>query len=182
MALSMNVRYAKALDNEDKVKEELSEIESLVGESIKTLRGTVYSLKKLDEDFNLHEELKRLILKFNNLDIVKINLCYDDFIEQSSGIIKNILLSTVKEAITNSLKHGNASVINIDIKINDSKIMLNIYDNGIGCKAIEKSNGLSGICSRFEKVSGTACFKSKENGGFSIEASVPMTERSIVND
>lgn len=182
MALSMNVRYAKALDDKDKVKKELSEIESLVGESIKTLRGTVYSLKKLDEDFNLHEELKRLILKFNNLDIVKINLCYDDDAEQSSGIIKNILLSTVKEAITNSLKHGNASVINIDIKVKDSRIMLNIHDNGIGCKEIEKSNGLSGICSRFEKVNGTACFKSKENDGFSIEASVPMTERSIVND
>lgn len=184
MALSMNVQYTKAIDDKDKIKDELMEVDSLVNESIKTLRSTVYSLKKLDEDFNLHEELKRLILKFNSLDMIKIKLAYDYKIENSSGIIKNIILITVKEAITNSLKHGNASVISIDIKLKDNEMLLTIHDNGIGCNTIQKSAGLLGISNRFENINGRASFSSKENNGFSIEASIPISiqEGGIVND
>lgn len=174
MALSMNVQYAKALDDKDKIKEELSEVSSLVNESIKTLRSTVYSLRKLDENFDLHEELKRFITKLNALEMVKINIDYDNKIEDSSGMIKNILLITIKEAITNSLKHGNASEINISLEIQSGEILLEINDNGVGCKTIEKSNGLSGISDRFEKVNGKVSFKSKENNGFSIKASIPV--------
>lgn len=172
MALSMNVQYAKALDDKDEIKKELSEVSSLVNESIKTLRSTVYSLRKLDEDFNLHEELKSLITKFNALEMVKINLDYDNEIENSSGTVKNVLLITIKEAITNSLKHGNASVINISLEIRDDRILLEICDNGLGCKAIVKSNGLSGISDRFEKINGKVSFNSRENNGFSIKGEI----------
>lgn len=184
MALSMNVQYAKALDDKDKIREELLEIGSLVEESVKTLRSTVCSLKKLDEDFNLHEELKRLILKFNNLDMVKINLHYTDEIEKISGMIKNILLITVKEAITNSIKHGNASIINIDMELQNNKITLKINDDGIGCNIIKESNGLLGISNRFEKINGKVYFNSKENNGFYIEALIPIKsqEGEFTND
>lgn len=184
MALSMNVQYAKALEDKDKIKEELSEVAALVEESIKTLRSTVYNLKELDENFNLYEELKRLIAKLNSLTIVKINLDYDNRIENTSGIIKNILLVTIKEAITNSLTHGSASVINITSKIQNSVISLEISDNGFGCKIIKKSTGLSGVSNRFEKVNGRVSFDSKENNGFVIKASIPINiqEGGFIND
>lgn len=174
MALSMNVRYAKAVKDKNKAQDELDEIESLVDESIKTLRSTVYSLKKLDENCNLNSEIRKIISEFNDLNMIKINFDYDNEIEKVSNTIKNIILVTVKEAVTNSLKHGNASVIDVVIKIKENDIELKIKDNGIGCKYINKSNGLLGISNRFEKVHGKVYFISKENKGFAIEASIPV--------
>lgn len=184
MALSMNVKYLSALDDKEKIKEELLDVSSLVDESIKTLRSTVYSLKKLDENFNLYEELISLISKFISLDMIKINLNYDHEIENIKGSLKNILLVTVKEAVTNSLKHGLASIIDINIKIDKDHISLKIHDNGVGCKNIEKSTGLLGISDRFLKAKGKVSFKSSINKGFFIEALLPLKaqEGGFLND
>lgn len=170
MALSMNVRYIKAVKDKKEIDTELDEIEALVQESINTLRKTVYNLKKLENNFNLYEEIKAITSKFNSLNMVKINLDYDDEIEKIPNQIKSALLTTIKEGITNSIKHGNASEINISITLNAGDICFIIDDNGTGCKNINKSNGLNGITNRFHKINGEVNFWSIENKGFTIEA------------
>lgn len=185
MALSMNVRYIKAIKNKKAIDEELENIDTLVKESIDTLRNTVYNLRKLDENFNFKEEVKSIIKKFNELGILKINFDCDATIENESEHIKYILLTTIKEGITNGLKHGDPSEINISVESIISNediplIKLLIKNNGQGCKDIVKSNGLTGITKRIEDVHGTVEFKSPKNKGFSIEALIPRGE--ILND
>ncbi|MHC6180005.1 sensor histidine kinase [Clostridium sp. JNZ X4-2] len=109
MALSMNIKYIKAIKDREKINHEINELESLISKSIQSLRETVYNLRKLDENFSLHNEITSIISKFNKLNIIKITLDYDNNIEKSSIAIKNILISTIKESITNSLKHGNST-------------------------------------------------------------------------
>lgn len=185
MALSMNVRYIKAIKDKKEIDEELNNIDTLVKESIDTLRTTVYNLRKLDETSNFQEQVKNIIKKFNELNMVRINFDCDKSIENTSVHIKNVLLTTIKEGITNSLKHGDASEINISIELITSLegipiIKLFITNNGKGCKSIVKSNGLSGITKRIEDVHGRVEFKSPKNKGFTIEALIPKGE--ILND
>lgn len=175
MALSMNIRYLKAIKDNEKIDKELDDIDNLVKESIDTLRNTVYNLRKLDEDFNLQRQVKNIIQKFNELGIVKINFHCDSAIENESEHIKDILLTTIKEGITNGLKHGNPSEINISVELMISDediplIKLLITNNGQGCKNIIKSHGLNGITERIESVNGTVTFESPKNKGFIIKA------------
>lgn len=60
MALSMNIRYLKALNDKDKIQSEICEIDKLVKESINTLRSTVYNLKELEGEYNLKEEIGKI--------------------------------------------------------------------------------------------------------------------------
>lgn len=175
MALSMNIRYLKAIKNKQKIDKGLDDIDDLVKESIDTLRNTVYNLRKLDENLCFHDEVKNIINKFNELDIVKINFDCDKSIENTSVHIKDILLTTIKEGITNGLKHGNPDEINISVEsiISDKNvplIKLLITNNGEGCKNIIKSHGLNGITERIESIHGTVNFKSPKGKGFIIEA------------
>ncbi|PJI08977.1 MULTISPECIES: sensor histidine kinase [Clostridium] len=175
MALSMNVRYLKAIKGTQKMDKELDDIDDLVKESIDTLRNTVYNLRKLDENLCFNEQVKNIINKFNELDIVKINFDCDKSIENTSVHIKNVLLTTIKEGITNGLKHGNPNEINISVEsITSNKnvplIKLLITNNGTGCKNIIKSHGLNGITERIESVNGSVTFKSPNGKGFIIEA------------
>lgn len=173
MALSMNVKYLKAINDKEKINTEVSELELLINKSIQNLRTTVYNLKKLDQNFNLYNEIVNIISKFNNLGMIKITLDYDNNIEKSSINIKNILITTIKESITNSLKHGNASRISISIKLIINTIELIIKDNGYGCKHIIKSNGLNGIENRFKKLNGNVNFTSSPEKGFTVNVTIP---------
>jgi signal transduction histidine kinase len=173
MALSMNVKYIKAIKDREKINHEINELESLISKSIQSLRETVYNLRKLDENFSLHNEITSIISKFNKLNIIKITLDYDNNIEKSSIAIKNILISTIKESITNSLKHGNSAKIFISIKLIRNTIKLIIKDNGDGCSCIIKSEGLAGIENRFKTFNGTINFITSPNKGFTITASIP---------
>lgn len=175
MALSMNIRYLKAIKDTNKLDKELDDIDNLVKESIDTLRNTVYNLRKLDKNFNFEKQVKNIIEKFNELGIVEINFDCDASIENESEHIKDILLTTIKEGITNGLKHGNPSEINISVELTISDkdislIKLLITNNGQGCKNIIKSHGLNGITERIESVNGTVNFESPKNKGFIIEA------------
>ncbi|WP_234123550.1 sensor histidine kinase [Clostridium hydrogenum] len=175
MALSMNIRYLKAIKDTNKIDKELDDIDVLVKESIDTLRNTVYNLRKLDQNFNFEKQVKSIIQKFNELGIVRINFDCDTSIENESEHIKDILLTTIKEGITNGLKHGNPSEINISVELivsaeNISLIKLLIANNGQGCKSIVKSNGLNGITERIESINGTVTFESPKNKGFIIKA------------
>jgi signal transduction histidine kinase len=173
MALSMNVKYIKAIKDREKINHEINELESLISKNIQSLRETVYNLRKLDENFSLHNEITSIISKFNKLNIIKITLDYDNNIEKSSIAIKNILISTIKESITNSLKHGNSAKIFISIKLIRNTIKLIIKDNGDGCSCIIKSEGLAGIENRFKTFNGTINFITSPNKGFTITASIP---------
>ena len=173
MALSMNVKYLKTINDKGKINTEVNELELLINKSIQNLRTTVYNLKELDQNFNLYNEIMTIIAKFNNLGMIKITLDYDSNIEKSSINIKNILITTIKESITNSLKHGNASRISISIKLIINTIELIIKDNGDGCKNILKSNGLNGIENRFKKLNGNVNFTSSPKKGFAVNVTIP---------
>ncbi|KHD38395.1 histidine kinase [Clostridium acetobutylicum] len=173
MALSMNIKYLKAIKNRSNINEELDNMDKVIKESVQTLRSTVYNLKKLDECCDLKKEVYDIIKKFNRLDIVKINFDCASDIEKSPTTIKNTLIKTIKEGITNSLKHGNPTEINVTLTLVNSYIKLIIQDNGVGCQNIKPSAGLNGIKKRIKALNGKVTFESKARKGFTIETEIP---------
>ena len=57
---------------------------------------------------------------------------------------------TCQEALTNSMRHGNSTKVNIFIKFSESRIKLYIIDNGAGCKDLTEGYGLKGMKERIE--------------------------------
>jgi signal transduction histidine kinase len=88
-------------------------------------------------------------------------------------MVEDILLTTINEAITNSLKHGNLTTIDISLEIINDDLHMIIKDNGEGCKSINKSNGLNGITARIKRINGNVSFTSPMNKGFTIKVLIP---------
>jgi signal transduction histidine kinase len=77
-------------------------------------------------------------------------------LEISGDKRRNIFLC-LKETLNNALKHSNATEMNIDIVVN-SKLMIKIYDNGIGIdpeKTKQFGNGLKNIFRRMKTIGGS---------------------------
>lgn len=175
MAALMNVRYLKAIqqDRPEEARAQIDEVEGLLQECTETLRTSVHSLRKLDQDIDLRGEIARMARGFEEFGFVKIALEYDDAIDDVSGPIKWVLYRTIREGVTNSLQHGNATFIGISIACADGQAKLAVQDNGSGCADITASYGLNGIVERVERVGGSVRFSSAAGQGFSIEAALP---------
>ena len=84
------------------------------------------------------------------------------------------MYKTIQESITNSIKHGKATEINISITREKKGIRLILTDNGVGCNKIIKSNGLIGIENRVTSLNGSVKYFSNDNLGFGIDICIPI--------
>jgi len=82
----------------------------------------------------------------------------------------------LKECLQNIVKHANASVVKLKIKINEGNFQLKIIDNGKGIDELSKANGngLRNIKQRAEIIGGIAEIISRPGNGFDIKIIVPL--------
>lgn len=180
MAVLMNVRYLKAIQakSQEEKDGQIDEIEELLKECVTNLRSSVCSLRELDETIDLRKEIGRIIDKFDPLGLVKIHLAYDDEVGHFPGRVKSVLFKTIREGITNSIRHGGATIVQISIHRLEKQVELIVKDNGSGCADIEKSFGLNGIVERVRETGGEVWFLSAKNKGFTIKALLPGGDKT----
>ena len=176
MALAMHLEFAKKIctTKPQKVEEVLEQSEKIAKSSINDLRKAVTLLNSELEITDFDTSIEKLINNFYLVSNLKITYTKNKSIDDLSSIIKTSIYKTIQESITNSLKHGNATEINIKITATSENLELIITDNGIGCNNIIKSNGLNGIENRINSLKGTTYYFSHNDLGFGIKVFIPI--------
>lgn len=137
--LRQNQLIAKMQDSE---KEELVELNELLGECIQDIRDLSKTL--ITEQvihFGLIESLEREISKIQKLRLLKIELItqkHDIDISPKHGLI---LFRIIQESINNILKHSRAKNVSIKIEDDQEKLNILISDNGKGFNTNLKKDG-----------------------------------------
>lgn len=169
IALNMSLDVTDKIIDKDinKAKGLINKAQILTKESMESLRKAVYALKE-ERPTTLRNSIEKIIDDIESTGKVRIILNIDEKSEELLPEYKDIIYNSVKESLTNSIKHGKTDKINIDIKIDKDKIRVNIKDNGLGCSSFVKGNGLVGIENRVRNYGGEVIYDSKENEGFII--------------
>ncbi|MCX8522696.1 histidine kinase [Chryseobacterium formosus] len=137
--LRQNQLITKMKDSE---KEELVELNELLGECIQDIRDLSKTL--ITEQvihFGLIESLEREISKIRKLRLLTIELItqkHDIDITPKHGLI---LFRIIQESINNILKHSRAKNVLIKIEDNHEKLNILISDNGKGFNTSLKKDG-----------------------------------------
>ncbi|CUN67227.1 Sensor histidine kinase desK [Sarcina ventriculi] len=173
MAISMHIDVLdKTLDiSPEKSKNILSKTKIIVDNSIDELRSTVYSLKK--NNINIISSVNSLTENLSISNNISFNVNISNDIENVSLLIKDALYKTIKESITNGIKHGKASQFIIDLFIKDNIIYLSILNNGIKPNNIIKSNGLNGMEDRLKVLNGKLNVENTLDG-FKVSCTIPL--------
>lgn len=95
------------------------------------------------------------------------------------ALIQNILSMCIREAITNIVKHSQATACHISFVISSSEINMTITDNGQGIPnqqllQLQGGNGLKGIKERLALIEGNLDLTSTPNGGSTLKIAVPL--------
>lgn len=160
IALSLNLHL---LQSEKTLPEEkkniIKNIESINQLTIETSRKIAHNLfPPILEKFGLNEAIEELVGDYNKSKQIEVN-CKDTI--DLSIIHKEEQLHVfriIQELINNSIKHGQASVIDIVFTSDNSKIYCDYSDNGVGLnpKTFQNNKGLGfiNIESRIKSING----------------------------
>ncbi len=93
--------------------------------------------------------------------------------------VETVLFRVAQEAITNILRHSNASQARLDICFNDEQVQLTVSDNGRGFDPSgpfqpPRGWGLEGMRERVEAAGGTLSISSAAGRGTSLAAVIPL--------
>ena len=82
----------------------------------------------------------------------------------------------VQEGMTNAIRHGEATQINLIIDRKDRNLRVRIFDNGVGMQGKKTGFGLNYMKERVELLKGTLRYGNREDGsrGFFLEAEIPV--------
>ncbi len=94
--------------------------------------------------------------------------------------LKTPIFRISQEAMNNTAKHSQASLINLSLQKEGERIVLTVQDNGQGfdSEAVKKGMGLSGIRERAELSGGTSDLQTGLGEGTTIRVSWPIQMRS----
>jgi signal transduction histidine kinase len=131
VALSMNLEYAENVVaiKPEKAKTTIQNCYTLSKDSLKTLRKAVSVLKETNSITNLRDDIEQIFINFKNTNTYKFNLDFDEQVEKFSREIKTCIFKILREAITNGIKHGNATPFNIHIYKSSNDIIFKIEKN-----------------------------------------------------
>ena len=88
-------------------------------------------------------------------------------------LMAETVLRLVQEALTNAARHGNAGTVWLTINEEDSRLRIDIHDDGQRAERIREGNGIAGMRERLAEAGGTLALSMSARGGLRIEASLP---------
>ena len=162
--ISSSILQIEAMTFKVKDSQILDSLDSLQGRltlGIKDIRNTIHSI--YEESIDLDFQLDKIIEDTKGIDI-----SYQTRIEnQINYKLALDMISIIKEAITNTLKHSTASSLEIKIFEEKTFYILNIFDNGKGyINMSDKGMGLLSIKETVKKYKGAINIKTED--GFNI--------------
>ena len=175
--ISLNSHLLTAQNlSEDEIKHITTNIIDVTGRVLDSTRRIAHDLlPPILEEFGLHSAIEELCSAFTNGD--KIAITYNNPEEQKSfntvEVEKHLhIYRILQELINNSIKHGNATLIQITFESKPDHKLCTYVDNGKGFNSEDlngrKGLGLKNIESRVAFLNGGFKMKSAINKGVQI--------------
>ncbi|MCF8459768.1 MAG: PAS domain S-box protein [Flavobacteriales bacterium] len=181
-AIKLNLQHVKSgLDDKgvsDEMNERIKALEDNIGVAITEVKNISRNLMPdVLWQFGLKPAIQDLVTKWNTTVAFKISLELVDMDVRFSPELEKALFRMCQELINNSVRHGNASNVYVQLINHGDTIVLMVEDDGIGfdTNKITKGFGLQNIWSRAEVFEGRVEIDSAPNRGTVTTVEIPLT-------
>lgn len=171
--------------NED-LRAELSDLKSAVKDSLHEIRKIIHNLRPMVlDDLGLVPAVKRLIEEVTAQTGIEIHLDIIGKETRLDSVVEVAVFRIIQEALNNSRKYANASMIKVKLEFLPEVINAAIEDNGIGFDVTELKQtlttgehfGIYGMRERVELLDGTFTLYSRRGGGTRIGVKIPLQRK-----
>ena len=181
-ALTSILLGLRSIEESSKEKPELREavlaLREIVVDTLQDVRRLAVELRpKALDDFGLVPALERLAETFAEQTEVDVHLQAALGEDRLPAEIETALYRIVQEALTNVVKHAQASTVSVVLTRKGQSVVAVVEDNGRGfdpARAREEGLGLVGMRERIALLDGRVTVESTERGGTTVVVEVPV--------
>jgi PAS domain S-box-containing protein len=128
------------------------------------------------DDLDFSEALTWQTREFTRHSGLEVNLNLVDGALVKNNEVATALFRILQEALTNVVRHAQASELCIGLVVKDDKLVLSVRDNGMGFESAARKSGvgLVGMRERCRAIDGEFAIHSSPGGGTTLSVSVPL--------
>jgi signal transduction histidine kinase len=165
------------------VRSQLEQTRILVRESLADARRSIWKLRGAPEQHSsLPDSLSKAALALNQPHGPEVNVQVSGLYRPLDQEREDELLRIAREAISNAVRHANATRVNVELAFAQERVRLSISDDGVGIQPEMLESpppghfGLVGLRERAEKIGGKLTITSSGNGT-TVQVEAPAVER-----
>ena len=178
MILSGVSQQALKLDRE-KMQTQLQSVASILETAQKDLRVLLLHLRPVElEEKSLVEGIQILLKELEDKSDLKVSLKQN--VSKLPKKIEEHIFRILQELISNTLRHAQASCLDVYLYQTDVEVQLKVVDNGIGFKLgslDDLSYGLRNIKERVEDMAGTVQLLTAPKQGLAVDIRIPLLDK-----
>ena len=142
--------------------------------ALEELRDSVHLLSGSTQNKTLKDALLGIIHESTDGTGLKIRSSIEDITVVEAKY--RLLCNTLKEGISNGLRHGGATAFWFELKAENGRLVFLLSDNGSGLQGehLEMGFGLSAMTERVKALGGEIKFDSQTDEGFEILLTLPL--------
>lgn len=171
----MQTEAAKLIlpDDPEKAKHKIVAANLQAKHALEELRDSVHLLSGSTGNTSLKAALEGIVHESTDGTDIKIRSQIEDVGVSPSKF--RFLCNTLKEGISNGLRHGGATAFWFELKREEGKICFLLSDNGqgVGTDSLALGFGLSSMQERARALGGEVRFESEAGEGFEIHLTLP---------
>ena len=145
---------------------------------IKEIRTSVFTLGAARREGSLGQEIGDILAQSARVLGFSPRLRIEGALEHMiSGPLRIDLTASLREALGNVARHSQATVVSVELVVQDYTLTMRVIDNGIGIPQDAQSspgNGLRNLSTRAETHGGSCTLVPLEAGGTLVEWIVPV--------
>ena len=178
MILSGVSQQALKLDRE-KMQTQLQSVAAILETAQKDLRVLLLHLRPVElEEKSLVEGIQILLKELEDKSDLKVSLKQN--VSKLPKKIEEHIFRILQELISNTLRHAQASCLDVYLYQTDVELQLKVVDNGIGFQwgsLDDLSYGLRNIKERVEDMAGTVQLLTAPKQGLAVDIRIPLLEK-----
>lgn len=164
--------------NPEATKKQLMGISKVVRQGIVDVRNSLNKLRPgALEQHGFKGAIENMIEEFTSVSDLTISLDYRLYKVDFENTKEDILFRVIQESVTNAVRHGDATHIDISLYIEDNSLYLKIQDNGQGCEEIHYGFGLKQMKERLGMINGKVAYDGHH--GFLTIVTIPLQEGEL---
>lgn len=164
--------------NPEATKKQLMVISKVVRQGIVDVRNSLNKLRPgALEQHGFKGAIENMIEEFTSVSDLTMSLDYRLDKVDFENTKEDILFRVIQESVTNAVRHGDATHIDISLYIEDNSLYLKIQDNGQGCEEIHYGFGLKQMKERLGMINGKVAYDGHH--GFLTIVTIPLQEGEL---
>jgi signal transduction histidine kinase len=185
IALSIELSERSLKNDPSSSREHLKQASKMVADSTNRMYDLILGLRPSAlDDLGLISALRAHVQRNIEPAGMTVDIHTTNFPERLPSEIETALFRIVQEALTNILRHSQASKVALSLDVENGEVRGEIIDNGVGfdvdklksTRLGERGFGILGMNERVEHFNGTLEIDSSLGGGTQVRFTLPLKE------